>query len=754
MRAFDDYEPDRQARDAYQQLLRREPGRVALRTMRHVHRVSFDDRNPDGADPANRMGLPPADPPGVSDGPHAGFRSMHFEQFGLWLARYATILIAAYAPPVAATRAPKPGSVPRVVAFRRTGIPDRFASEVIGRSQELFTSSQLEEPDGGHVLWIDPATPGAEEAPFHVLRPMDAIYDRHVPSPTQSQASGAVYAAPFDYSPAGARGPCKGAAAPLDAALAVARRFERLHAGQLLPLERLLGRWLAARLALVTSAGARFRRHPALLAGPDWRRHVKLDATEQPDAFLTCLRHEDAPLGRQERRRAARMRSVLRQLILLFIAAVLAHELYTELLPSRHAVMAIKIALVVLIALYAGWAVRAEISKEAEDLRGLREVLRVQAAWWGFGLDRMVDRVHLRSIDNDLKVIREMAATVATWAALRTTTPPPRPAASHKAATNWINGQVTYHGNRRRQQEGYKMLAEQGVAVALWTALLALAGMTALLWGVPALAGASFDRLPESLGRTELTLVKAAGALAWSLSAVAVAALVTAMVRAGHGAGRPILRFATYFLPEAPGASRLRFYLSAAPLLALTAAPCALQLVPHVLGPSRPLLRAALVTTWIGILACQCAARVPWDVKDWRIWRMRWPGYLACTTSTTFFIIGTCAALAPAAALLNVDRYDAVEGFRALMLITTTLVLAIAGMLGYYVERRNHSAQAAQSDDCHRAFLRAQALLAEYVDQRNSYAARLLVLKAGELALDENEAWLLAHRERPVRPVT
>ena len=222
-------------------------------------------------------------------------------------------------------------------------MPDEFASEVISRSEDLFSVAPLEEPDGGHVLWINPSASGPQAVPFRVLRPMDAVYDRHVLEPSQAQARDAIYAEPFKERPDGARDPCSGEPAPLDAALAIARRFQRFHRGQLLHFERLLGRRAALRLALAGPGGGalvrrlklnvpepktppskptlrnrlaarlasarfrlalvkfgsnRFATRPELLAGPCWACHVLLEVSDAPHEFLKRVRDYKAPLGR------------------------------------------------------------------------------------------------------------------------------------------------------------------------------------------------------------------------------------------------------------------------------------------------------------------------------------------------------------------------------------------------------------------------------------------------------------------------
>ena len=128
--------------------------RVLVKRLRSLHQVEFDDAK--------------LEPPAASrfvcahlskDSPtlDAVARRAHFEQLGLWLARYATLLVTV-GPAEAATRERpfRVGGTARVVAFRRTAMPDAAAAWVIARSSELLANSPFEEPDGAHVLWLDP----------------------------------------------------------------------------------------------------------------------------------------------------------------------------------------------------------------------------------------------------------------------------------------------------------------------------------------------------------------------------------------------------------------------------------------------------------------------------------------------------------------------------------------------------------------------------------------------------------------------
>jgi hypothetical protein len=113
----------------------------------------------------------------------------------------------------------------------------------------------------------------------------------------------------------------------------------------------------------------------------------------------------------------------------------------------------------------------------------------------------------------------------------------------------------------------------------------------------------------------------------------------------------------------------------------------------------------------------------------------------------------TAAVFAPAIALIqSALSPDLAKAFRSLILVQAVLLLAGAGMIRWYTERRNHLAQAAHYDDMLRAFRRARDWWAHHSGALDD-AARERLIELGELALDEGEAWLKAHRDRPAEAI-
>ena len=93
--------------------------------------------------------VPSARPPEIS-----GFSdtSLHYEQLGLWLAEYATVLLAI----LPADEEPKrPGGTARVIMRRLQGAPDAIGRAVIGVSSELANRPVLDPPDRQPVWRID-----------------------------------------------------------------------------------------------------------------------------------------------------------------------------------------------------------------------------------------------------------------------------------------------------------------------------------------------------------------------------------------------------------------------------------------------------------------------------------------------------------------------------------------------------------------------------------------------------------------------
>jgi len=762
VRAFDGYVPDAESAAAYRELELVHPGRIAFRTLRHLLSLKVDHLHPE-EDESARERPPAAEAPG---GEHDRFRSEHFEQHALWLARYATLLVAASAAGTAEYGPAKAGATSRVVAYRRAAVPDAFAAAIIERSHELLVGSSLDEPDGEHVFWIDPTTADnwpTDLPPLQVLRPIQEIFDQRQATPSLAEARDAIYEEPFKpFAPLSVDGykvPDDPRSA-LEGALVVASKFEALCRRQI-PLYR---RPFATRNG--TKSAAPF-------------------SSEPPHKFLARVRDRRAPMGHQQLFAHSFVRWSLRGLIGLFLLAVFLYEAYLELQPHQEWWLLGYVGVLAAIAVIVVWVNRIDVARRTEDLRGLREVLRVQLAWWASGLELMVDRVHLRRIDSDLKIIREVAATVSMWAMLRTSERVPVANRDFTEASDWIDEQVTYHRRRWESNEGFKRLSQQGATIGLLAAWLSLAA----LWSVRVFVLPYFEKSATS--KPDQSVIS--DLRPWVIVAIALWIICAVTVAADF-----IRQFSSARLFRWPG-NRWEYVTAASAVATATA-----LLAVAAFGDMQTSVLAALAGLLVATLAACWATRMEWVTGKWRVPRISELQKFRCAVTTAGFLIGFTGILAPAMPTIgstpaerpttasalpavpvtestastttpitasgspapitgsareaNPDVYFA---FRALVLTATTLVLAASGMLRYYVDRRNHAAQAAQSDDCLRAFLRAQAILkgaqkalaSQGDDEGALRQARRSIIEIGMLALDENEAWLRAHRERPVEAV-
>ena len=728
MHAFAGYAPDAATVAAYDALKRANPQRIVTRSLPPLLKLPVDENDPDQALTMAEQAPGPA----ASSEARDHFRSGHFEQHALWLARYATLQIAASAAGSAEHGVAKAGATARLVAYRRADVADRFAASVIERSQALLAGSPLDEPDGGHVLWIDPTAADrwpAELPPATVLGPMQEHYDQRQPAQSLDQARDAFYREPFREVPEGGRPIVENPGSALEHALEVGRKFEDLH-------RRFLPWWRRLR----------WDRRSAPVAA--------VFSDEAPHRFLKRLRAGTAPIGREQLRTHAVVRWSLRGLIIAFLGAVFCFEGYLELQPQVNWWLFGYVLVLTGIGIVVFALTKVNAARRAEDLRGLREILRVQIAWWASGIDRMVDRVHLRSIDSDLKIIREIAATISMWGLLRTSAEIPIRSCEFGEASAWIDEQVNYHRGRWLSNDGFKQLSQQGASIGLGTAWLSLL----VLFVINTWFGAGFDL--AAISRTWT----AAALAAWIVLAFLVAAEFTRQFTGG----RLRLRRPRGFWETATAAGTL--------MAALALAAMPLGAGDLVDSRWRPRMSVLLALLFVLALALAWSVRMEWRTKAWTVAKMSSWQQLRCIVTTTGFLLGFAGILAAVPAWIGsqpnfpskdasgvIDQAQEVQyAFRAWVLATTTLLLAASGMLRYYVERRNHAAQAAQSDDCHRAFLRARSTLAsarqaladsQNRDEQALRDARKLIVQIGELALDENEAWLRAHRERPLEAI-
>ncbi|WP_370674006.1 hypothetical protein [Pleomorphomonas sp. PLEO] len=867
--AFDGYRPDEQeTTDAYEKLRSENATRFSAVALRRLMKDKFDDSRLDSHLGRERMNY-------ISDAisdeqktHNKEFRDGHFDQLGLWLARYSTLLFAAGpAQPALIEDGAKPGAVARVVAFRRTALFDKMAQWAMDRSEELLTSSVLDDPDAGHVFWMDTDKLDAAQPLFTILPPITSIYNQHgkgqrrpdhdldhVPLSLQREE---VFRTPFVARPENSNLKPLTTGQMLDNALRVTRHFELFH-------ERQLDYELRRDLF--------WRRQPAIF--PFWKRWsarlvdnllrgenpvagaAPFEPSGNPAEFLANLRSSDAarhiPLNAQQSRLAATFRWVLRLMIALFLVAVACLEIFTELDNSHVLWLWAYVALVGGVWMIAIFTDKMEWAQQSEDLRGVKEVLRVQIAWWRAGIDRMVDRVHLRSIDSDLKTIREISATVTMWAALRSglrasaTTlhcfrealelahrvrerwlemPGPDKMAARpdleaardaitfsvessrpliegvrRAHKSWVKEQASYHFDRWVLQRGHTWLAEQASSVGLGTALLCLLTLAVLV------SHNGFESMLDAahLYPTRAWLIPLA--VWWFAIAVAANAFRYQFSGVWNGWGRhrdklvdkteDAVRSPREGKPEHEAATarfqrlertsyRKRSWLA---MGAHVLAGIYLLTFGFALFQPRGAVGAtfwlAAVCAIVGTLALCFIESMEWQVKHWNVPHIGFWPRVAVIHVSWIALVGTLLLLSPT--MMEISRFanpehpmDFAEAFRALIITATTLLFAGSGMLKYYVEKRNHSAQFAESNDSNRVFLRLADVLEERLGELDkawyafSSAAdpdaglaaadtiydvlielRRLLVELGELALDENESWLQAHRERPVEAIS
>jgi hypothetical protein len=684
--------------------------RVLVKTLRRLHVHPFDDSK---LEPLDVRRFEHGDLAKQPDKQNVA-RSQHFEQLGLWLARTATLLVAV-AP--AETTEEKPfrlGGSARVVAYRRTATPDLDAEGVINRSSELLSNSPFEEPDGGYVIWIDPTceaqSTGQHELPgVETLRPLQRSRNlRSLDIDFLSEVE-AIYAAPM-HDPLdgnGRRGESDTAHRRERGALATAYAFQRMHA-------RDLG-WRRLCLCRPPAAPPSFdARHPA--------------------DFLTEVRDGNAitkrlsAISKQQAAAAYWTRLALRASALLFLLAITCYEASTEVF-HRPLWLWPYLILLLGIAGIAGLVRLLRLQLLAEDFRGLKEMMRVQIVWWSAGIDRMVDRVHLRTIDTDLRLLREAAATIANWAVLRCTALPNCNASMLNRkmppiyyAQKWLDDQARYFANNAEPQFGAKHLAETTFIVTFTASIAAL--LTTLLVGW---------LVPEAR-----EWVKMAGAPALALLPAAASAMAAWVLWLVTGNWRGVRR-------------KQLWWLAWCFVVLETVAIVLIEL--EALRRSSDAAAPVTMSSWgaPGLLLAGLAGlvwtRIPSKATEFDVRRLRWSQLILGLLILVATVFLAALALVPA-----VPQPEPWEAVRSLVLAQAVLLLAASGMLRWYTERRNHLAQAARYDDMLRVFRRAQAWLRVRGTVLDRTAQQRLV-ELGELALDENEAWLKAHRERPSEPI-
>ena len=446
------------------------------------------------------------------------------------------------------------------------------------------------------------------------------------------------------------------------------------------------------------------------------------------------------PLAKLQTDAADMTRRAQRWAALMFLLALASYEIYIELVPEQWQPLLLYLALLVGIWAISTYVEHRRIQIIAEDYRGLREMMRVQVAWWSAGIDRMVDRVHLRTIDSDLRCIREQAATIAMWAILRCkdlptceiNQPAPGPEPAARAYRNWIDEQARYFARESRAQLGAKRLADATFEITFATALVGLGALLVVghWWA---------DRFAQHLPALQAPMLAALPIL----SLVVVAGLLWTVTGRWRGDVARAPRLSVLML--VPLAVSLA-------LLGAAAARRGFSWTPLSDWVSSGVLSGGPVAFFIALGTLVCL-RVPGRARAFRVRHLAWwQKGIGVALLTATLLTGAIALAPDVQHVAENGSHNPIEPFRALVLIGTVLLLGSSGMIRWYTERRNHLGQARHYDDMLRAFLRAQDWLHTCPHRPDRVTQEGLVV-LGELALDENEAWLKAHRERPTEAI-
>jgi hypothetical protein len=473
----EDFADDPRASSAFRQLA--DNPRVAVKVMPGLYQTPFDDAllpRPNMARiPEKRLSRQFPEFDGAS-------RKQHYEQLGLWLAHSATLLVAGMPRDDKAARrgdiddgrdSAQLGGTARVVAFRRTAMPDEEAEHIMRRSSEIPTASPIEEPDSAHVLLIDPTIKPPEGLPVEVLRPLREVCDvRAAGSRGPESFRRRIYQQPghdkLDHHQT------RESERRFGEACHVCDAFERLHRRQL--PSHVLARFNFAKQVVRLPGGPNRWAKRALAS-------VQAPAPfgdEEPVDFLTEVRKGD--LDRQQKRAHDWNLGALLLMITLFLTAILSYEVYIEVWPKQHWVLLLHASLLLLIAFIVLMVKQARLERRDQDYRGVKEMLRVQTAWWYAGIDCMVDRVHLRSVDSDLRWVRMAAATIALWARLRSRALGPvwggvRKTISVESVHRWISEQISYFRRNANRQSRRKRRVDEIFRVVFLAAISCMVGL-------------------------------------------------------------------------------------------------------------------------------------------------------------------------------------------------------------------------------------------------------------------------------------
>ena len=342
-------------------------------------------------------------------------RTLHYEQAGLYIANAATVLIAV----MPGTEQPnRIGGTARIAHYRACGRLDEIANDVAMRSRVLPHATPLELVRPGSFWLVD----------------LGAISD------AEQSLAGPWFKI------------CDGAS----------KNTERLRDRTKHSLR------LADRID-------RFNRRVLKATGADTAAKAN-DAAEY-------LRHVRSLVSRIQSGSVKKTRMAAVALAGLFFFAVASWEVFVErdhMLSgfAGHAEDGVVLYVLFILAaivlhFFARWRLWQSI---AEDYRAVAESLRVQVAWWEFGLygsKYRVDNYYLERATGSLGLVREAVRTMINSALLMAD--PPKPVAG--AELMWIDGQIRFFCERIKQ----RVPALDRVELGSWSFFLSSIGAAVFL---------------------------------------------------------------------------------------------------------------------------------------------------------------------------------------------------------------------------------------------------------------------------------
>ena len=338
-------------------------------------------------------------------------RAAHYEQLGLVLAERSTVLIAVM--PESEVPA-KLGGTAQVVAHRLNGWradwPPPDVASIAAASKEFVVPPDLA-ASGSNDVWLVPigtTHSKPDGVDLRLLRGRGEIQPRWPRPLADAGASDASLGKRvFERIPRSAKELRSGrfAGADRDVLIRDGRPFLRRAAS-------------SSRVFRVVETFNRRAATVAISKPPSWDRSIATDPAEpcrwSPIAAADCLRRTLSDVQVVHKRK---VRLAVFALAGLAWFSILLLELYLELhdwsvvplLPPFYVVTVAAMIALLWVARHRAWAA------VAEDYRMVAEALRVQIAWWHFGLIRRHERVDQRALRYDtgeFQLLRQSLATV------------------------------------------------------------------------------------------------------------------------------------------------------------------------------------------------------------------------------------------------------------------------------------------------------------------------------------------------------